>query len=150
MAFEKWKEVAGRKYDRPYVIVSSDTIVSVKGRILGKPKNKQDAKRMLNRLSGCDHYVYTAVVVGWNQANRPLKYLSQTKIRFRKISSSELEGYLRSHEWKDKAGAYAIQGRAQSFLDALYGSWTCVIGLPLSETISLVVQCLTHPPGKQL
>jgi len=128
------------------VIVGADTIVVIEGDILGKPRDKDDAIGMLQRLSGKSHQVMTSVTV--RQKSRIETQLVETIVRFRALTLDECDRYWLSGEPKDKAGAYGIQGLGAIFVENIEGSYSNVVGLPLAETASLLlkfgVQCL--PP----
>ncbi len=119
-------------------IVSADTVVTAAGRrILPKAEVVEEAAACLRLLSGRTHRVYTAVcVVTPKDAIR--ERLVETRIRFKRLSRDEVENYLASGEWRGKAGGYAIQGLAGTFVVKLTGSYPNVVGLPLYETISLL------------
>jgi septum formation protein len=112
-------------------ILGADTIVIVDGDVLGKPKDRADAVRMLRLLSGRGHEVTTAVslvVPGTRTETRA----STTKVYFRELTEDEIQRYVASHEPMDKAGAYAIQGGASHWTDRIEGELSNVVGLPLS------------------
>jgi septum formation protein len=122
---------------REAYIVSADTVVAVGRRILPKAEVVDEAAACLRMLSGRSHRVYTAVsVVTPKDAVR--QRLVETRLRFKRLSKDEIESYLASGEWRGKAGGYAIQGFAGSFVVKLAGSYTNVVGLPLYETVSLL------------
>ncbi len=116
--------------------LGSDTAVYCQGEVLGKPKNKDDALRMLAVLSNGWHEVYTAVAIcdGRGTASR----LVCSQVQFREVSQGECEAYWHTGEPQDKAGAYAIQGKAAVFVEVLKGSYSAVMGLPLYETAALL------------
>lgn len=111
------------------IVIAADTIVVVDGRILGKPKNAEDAVRMLELLSGRGHTVMTGVTV-LRGAQIQSRVVS-TQITFRRLTRREIEAYVSSGEPMDKAGAYGIQGRASIFVEHLEGDYFCVMGLPV-------------------
>jgi septum formation protein len=118
-------------------IIAADTVVSVGRRIMPKAEMLDEAAQCLRLLSGRSHRVYTAVcVVTPKETFR--QRLVQTRVRFKRLSREDLEGYLASGEWRGKAGAYAIQGLAGSFVVKIVGSYTNVVGLPLQETVALL------------
>ena len=117
-------------------LLVADTIVGFKGRIFGKPENPAHAKEILTALSGQTHQVLTAVVV--TSQGKIKECLSTSTVRFRDISQSEIESYLISSESYDKAGAYAIQGKAAVFIMEFSGSYSGVLGLPLFEAAQLL------------
>jgi septum formation protein len=122
--------------DDAYVL-SADTIVAVGRRILPKAEVVEEAAACLRLLSGRTHRVYTAIcLVTPRDAVR--ERLVETRLRFKRLSRAELESYLASGEWRGKAGGYAIQGLAGTFVVKLVGSYTAVVGLPLYETVLLL------------
>ncbi len=117
--------------------LAADTVVGVGRRILGKPENANDARAMLNLLSGRAHRVYTGIAL--HQPDGTLTHrLVEARIKFKRLTPGEIEGYIRSDEWQGKAGAYGIQGLAGVFVLSLNGSYSAVVGLPLYETASLL------------
>ncbi|AHC80990.1 MULTISPECIES: Maf family protein [Pseudomonas] len=122
----------------PAVVLGADTAVVLDGRILGKPENREDALAMLADLSGREHQVLTAVALSDGQRVHSLCVTS--KVRFRAISAEEAQRYWASGEPADKAGGYAIQGLGAVFVTGLSGSYSAVVGLPLSETAELLGQ----------
>jgi septum formation protein len=118
-------------------VIAADTVVSVGRRILPKCEMAEDAGACLRLLSGRNHRVFTAVtLVTPKGAER--RRLADTRVRFKRLSSAEIEAYLASGEWRGKAGGYAIQGLAGAFVTKLVGSYTGVVGLPLNETAQLL------------
>jgi septum formation protein len=113
-------------------------VVAVGRRILPKAETMEEASNALNLLSGRSHKVFTSVCL-INENGQARRRLVETRVRFKRLSSVETEAYLASAEWRDKAGGYAIQGIAGSFVVKLQGSFTAVVGLPLNETVSLLV-----------
>ncbi|WP_426809566.1 Maf family protein [Pseudomonas sp. WOUb67] len=120
----------------PAVVLGADTAVVLDGRILGKPENREDALAMLADLSGREHQVLTAVALSDGLRTQSLCVTSQ--VRFRVISADEAQRYWASGEPSDKAGGYAIQGLGAVFVTGLSGSYSAVVGLPLSETAELL------------
>ena len=137
LAQEKALDVAARSPAHSLVL-GADTAVVVDGDILGKPTDAEDASRMLRMLSGRSHQVLTGVCLV--QAPGEIKALehSSTVVWFRELSDDEIRDYVSSGEPMDKAGAYAIQGLGAVFVAALSGSYSGVVGLPLSETAALL------------
>ena len=118
-------------------IVAADTAVAVGRRILPKAELLDEAAQCLRLLSGRNHRVYSGVcVVTPKEAFR--QRLVETRVRFKRLSQEDLEAYLASGEWRGKAGGYAIQGLAGSFVVKIVGSYTNVVGLPLYETAALL------------
>jgi septum formation protein len=132
-----WQRVEQRRLRR-LPVLAADTTVCVDDRILGKPSDRAEAERMLELLSGREHRVLSAVGLQFDQ--RFELAVSESSVRFRTLTSSEIRDYVASGEPMDKAGAYAIQGRAAAFLPELRGSYTGVMGLPLYETDMLLAK----------
>lgn len=134
LAREKAEAVAAR-YPQSYVL-GADTIVVLKGEVLGKPNDQKDAVRMLRLLSGREHEVTTAVsLIGPNlvaPGTLAETRASTTKVYFREIAEAEIQQYVAGSEPMDKAGAYAIQGGASRWTDRIEGEFSNVVGLPLS------------------
>lgn len=120
-------------------VLAADTAVVVDGRILGKPNGGAEAADMLRALSGRAHEVLTGVTV--DCGGRIATRLSVSQVTFRVLSDEEIRRYVLTGEPLDKAGAYAIQGRAAAFATALNGSYSGVMGLPLCETAELLAEC---------
>jgi len=120
------------------VVLAADTVVHVGGVVLGKPEDRAQALGMLAQLSGREHEVITAVAV--RSGEHLLEAMSRTRVWFRDLSEAERIAYWDSGEPTDKAGAYAIQGRAAAFINQIEGSYSGVVGLPLFETASLLAQ----------
>lgn len=119
------------------IVLSADTVVAVGRRILPKAEMMEEASTCLRLLSGRSHRVYTAVtVLAVGGAMR--RRLVETRLRFKRLSAREIESYLASAEWRDKAGGYAIQGIAGAFVVKMQGSYSAVVGLPLNETVALL------------
>jgi septum formation protein len=118
-------------------ILGADTVVAVGRRILPKAELLDQAAQCLRLLSGRNHRVYTAICLvtpkeGFRQR------LIETRVRFKRLSAEDIEAYLASGEWRGKAGGYAVQGLAGTFIVKIVGSYTNVVGLPLYETMSLL------------
>lgn len=120
-------------------VLGSDTIVEIDGEILGKPKNSQHAKTMLQQLSGQKHTVHTSVAIVTN--DETVLATSSSQVYFKILDDDEIDCYIATGESDDKAGAYAIQGIAAQFVEKLNGSFSGVMGLPLYETVQLLKQC---------
>ncbi len=118
------------------IVIGADTAVVLEEEIFGKPVDADDALRMLCRLSGRTHQVMTGLAVA--TPDRLQSVLSVTDVRFREIDPDEARRYWQSGEPQGKAGAYAIQGRGGVFVEAIMGSYTGVVGLPVFETARLL------------
>ena len=130
-----WNRVVQRRLRR-FPVLAADTVVCVDDNILGKPADPADAARMLRLLSGREHRVLTAVALSFEARTELL--VSESRVRFSELAESEVEAYVESGEPTDKAGAYAIQGRAAAFVTELHGSYSGIMGLPLYETAQLI------------
>jgi len=115
------------------LVIGADTIVYANSQILGKPKNRQDAKRMMKLLQGTDHYVYSGVALIHPARNLKTAFSVVTTVSFSKMDDNEIEFYLTRDEWQDKAGAYGIQGAAGIYIREIHGDYYNVMGLPLQE-----------------
>lgn len=120
------------------VVLGSDTEVILDGAVFGKPTDADDATSMLRRLAGRTHDVVTAVSVV--SAGREAQAVCVSQVTFGAMSDADIATYLACGEWQGKAGAYAIQGRAQAYISHLSGSYSGVMGLPLFETVPLLRQ----------
>jgi len=118
-------------------VLAADTAVVLDGKILGKPADRQDAESMLHQLSGRTHEVLTAIALRTAAGLR--SRMSRSEVTFRAIAAGEAQAYWETGEPRDKAGAYAIQGRAAIFIADLRGSFSGVMGLPLFETAELLI-----------
>ena len=118
------------------IVLAADTAVVLEQELFGKPRDRQDALVMLDRLSGREHCVLTAVAVHFRDQVRVV--VSESLVEFRNITSAEAEAYWDTGEPSDKAGAYAIQGLGAIFVKHLHGSYSGVMGLPLFETAGLL------------
>jgi septum formation protein len=118
-------------------ILAADTVVAVGRRILPKAELVDEASNCLQLLSGRSHRVYSGVCL-ISPEGKLRQRLVETRIRFKRLGREELESYLASGEWRGKAGGYAVQGLAGTFVVKLVGSYTNVVGLPLYETVGLL------------
>lgn len=130
------KAVAGAALYPDTVVLGADTtVLAPEGDILGKPDDAAQAAWMLARLQGRTHQVLTAVALA---GRYPAAVLVTSAVSFAPLTAAQIEAYVATHEWQDKAGGYAIQGLAASFVTKLHGSYTGVVGLPLYETAQLL------------
>lgn len=135
-ARDKGREVAARH--PADIVLSADTIVVVGGVLLGKPRDRRDGRRMLELLSGREHLVHTAVCLLRGRDGYRDEALVTTRVRFRKLTGPEIAGYLRTGESDDKAGAYAAQGAGNLLIERIAGSYTNVVGLPMTHVLSML------------
>lgn len=132
-----WQQVQRRVLPL-HPVLAADTEVALDGAIFGKPADAADAVRMLTRLAGRTHQVLTAVALRWQE--ELLVEVSRTEVTFRALTAQDIERYVATGEPFDKAGAYAIQGRAAAFTSRIEGSYSGVMGLPLYETAELLAR----------
>jgi septum formation protein len=119
-------------------VLAADTAVAYGRNIFGKPESVEQAHSTLLRLSGRSHHVYTGLCL-ITPDDRVRMKIVDTRVRFKRLSRDEIEAYLASREWRGKAGGYAIQGLAGCFVQKLVGSYTNVVGLPLTEVVNMLV-----------
>ncbi len=111
------------------IVLAADTVVAKDGEILGKPKDKADAKRMLTALSGSEHHVFTGVTL--TNGEKTVTAHMKTAVHMRPLSEAEIDAYIETGEPMDKAGAYGIQSRASLFVQSIDGDYANVVGLPV-------------------
>jgi septum formation protein len=116
-------------------VLAADTVVDLDGTALGKPYDLPDAARMLESLSGREHVVHTAFALAVPRVEQWVQERSSTRVRFYRLEASEIADYLATGEPLDKAGAYGIQGRAASLVEAIEGDFYTVMGLPLARVV---------------
>lgn len=121
-------------------VLGADTIVVIDGQVLGKPKDRADARQMLRLLSGREHDVYTGFTVIKKTASVLCRKVVRSTVVFREITEDELEWYVNSDEPYDKAGGYAVQEKGGLFAYRIRGSYSNVIGLPVSEVFEVLKQ----------
>jgi septum formation protein len=136
VALDKARAAAATCRKSGTVVIAADTVVVAGGQVLGKPDDDADARRMLKRLSGDVHSVFTAVVL--HRDGRQVTDVIESRVHLLPLSDGEIDWYIRSGEPEGKAGAYAIQGRAARFIDWMEGSWSNVVGLPVATVHRLL------------
>ena len=134
VAAQKCRPVAARRPGD--CVIGADTVVSVDGDILGKPRDREDAKNMLRRLSGREHTVYTGVCISAH--GKETVFSEATKVKFFELTDKEIADYVLSGEPMDKAGAYGVQSRGALFVERIDGDFFNVMGLPV-EQLGLVL-----------
>jgi septum formation protein len=135
LAAAKAEAAAARQPDA--FVLAADTLVALGRRVLPKAETEEEVRRCLVLLSGRAHKVLTGVAVAAPGGRRAAR-LVETRVRFKRLTAAEVDGYLRSGEGLGKAGGYGVQGRAGGFVMALQGSYSAVVGLPLYETANLL------------
>jgi septum formation protein len=133
-----WQRVVMRRGLQRKPVLTADTTVALAGEILGKPTDKEDARRILTILSGTQHRVLTAVAIAYEE--RCEMVVSESLVTFCPMPAERLAAYVETGEPFDKAGAYAIQGRAGAFIERIEGSYSGIMGLPLFETVQLLAK----------
>ncbi len=141
VAREKCMEVASRVSHS--VILSADTVVAIGNEILGKPADENEAVGMLRKLSGRDHWVYTAVCIVNQAKNETVEGLDRTRVWFKTLTEEQILDYVRRENVFDKAGAYAIQGYAGVYIPKIEGNYFNVMGLPLPLVHELLWRTLS-------
>ena len=134
LAREKASVVATREPD--VVTIGADTIVVINRKVLGKPRDTDDARRMLAMLSGREHTVITAVAVARGRKLRSA--IEEVKVKFRRLREDEIDAYIATGEPMDKAGAYGIQGFGATIVECVNGDYFAVMGLPLARVVMLL------------
>ena len=133
IALEKNKAVKKKKIE---IVLTADTVVALGRRILQKPNDEEEALYFLNLLSGRRHKVYTSICIFYKE-----KYYQKnvkTTLKMKRLSDDEKKCYLLTDEWKGKAGGYSIQGAASYFFPFISGSYSNIVGLPLTETVGML------------
>lgn len=118
------------------IVIGADTIVVVDGEILGKPGDREEASSMLRKLSGKEHLVYTAFSIVGPENEILHSEIVGTRVRVKSLAASEIEGYIKTGEPMDKAGAYGIQGLGSFIVTGIEGSYSNVVGLPVEELLA--------------
>jgi septum formation protein len=119
-----------------FVVIGADTIVVLEGEILGKPGDRDEASSMLRKLSGKEHHVYTAFSILKPKNEVLHSEVVDTRVRVKPLAASEIEGYIKTGEPMDKAGAYGIQGIGSFIVSGIEGSYSNVVGLPVTELLA--------------
>lgn len=123
----------------PAIVIAADTVVTLEGRIFGKPRSADDARHMLEKLSGRTHAVLTGVTLIRLPDAERRSFVESTQVHFTQLSAEEISRYLSTEEPHDKAGAYAIQGRAGRYIPRIEGDYFNVVGLPLARVTQALV-----------
>lgn len=134
IALEKNRVVKKKQSE---IVLTADTVVALGRRIIQKPFNKEEALFFLNLLSGRRHKVHTSVCIFSNKKFYQKNVI--TTLKMKRLSEDEKKSYLMSDEWKGKAGGYSIQGAASYFFPSISGSYSNVVGLPLTETVGMLI-----------
>jgi septum formation protein len=147
LALRKAAEVATRVGEG--LVLGADTIVECDGRLLGKPRDRDEARRFLRLLSGRSHLVVTALALVEAGGGRTVTGQEVTEVCVRPLMAEEIDAYIGTDEPLDKAGGYAIQGAGGAFIEGIKGSFTNVVGLPLGRLRTLLLRFGIDPLGRQ-
>lgn len=128
-----------KKCNKNQIIIAADTVV-YKDEILGKPKDNDDAFRMLKILNNNVHYVFTGVAIIEANTYNKITFFDKTIVKFNKLSDNQILDYINNNEVLDKAGAYAIQDVGNTFIDSIKGDYYNVVGLPINKVISILLK----------
>ena len=134
LSFMKAQDVA-EGIEGPAIVIGADTVVAYDGKILGKPKDKEDAVRMISSFAGDEHFVYTGVCILIKEADgsvREISFAEGTKVFVYGMTEQEILNYVESKEPMDKAGAYAIQGRFAPYIKEIEGDYYNIVGFPIA------------------
>jgi septum formation protein len=142
------KAIAAMETEPDTLVIAADTLVTIGGRILGKPVDSRDAAEMLGMLRGCVHEVVTGVCIAWK--GKLYSACERTKVRFDSMTDEDIKQYISTGEPLDKAGAYGIQGRAGVFISRIEGCYYNVMGLPLATLRKLLEQALGSDGFREL
>jgi len=141
---EKKASATAEEAGRDAVILGADTVVVLEDKVLGKPKDKEDAKEMLRLLSGKSHYVYTGFCIIDNESDNRIIDYAKTLVRFNDMTDKEISDYVETEEPMDKAGAYGIQGYGGKYISGIEGDYFCVMGFPMSKIYNALksIECI--------
>lgn len=128
-AIGKAKAVA--RHNAQAVVIGSDTMISIDGEKIGKPRHLADARRMLRALAGRVHHIFTSVAIIDGSGGPGLRLIEKVMVKMRDVSDAEVDGYLAYNESLDKAGAYSIQGEGRHLIEFIEGDYLAAVGLPL-------------------
>jgi septum formation protein len=128
------KAEAASGFSQDAIVLAADTLVTIDGHLLGKPADLEDAVRMLSRLSGRSHEVWTGVRIVRAADRNTRSFAEMSRVYFRELDESAIRNYLRKIDPLDKAGAYAAQGHGAEIIERVEGSFSNVVGLPMEKT----------------
>ena len=138
LAEKKILSILESKKERNDYLIAADTVVIFKGRVMGKPSDRNEAFRFLKQMQGKTHLVVTGLSFYSPKTNYIEKTFAKTKVTFRKLSDGEINWYLGTDEWKDAAGGYKIQEKGAFLVKKICGSYSNVVGLPISELYDIL------------
>lgn len=123
-------------------VLGADTSVAVDGDVLGKPAGEAEARAFLERLSGREHVVWSGIAL--TEEGTQQTAVASARVRFRDLDRRDVDWYLSTGEWRDRAGGYAIQGRGAALVEAIQGDYNCVVGLPVAALVRLAPSLVVH------
>lgn len=129
-----------RNLDGDSVVIGADTIVVIEGEILGKPRDEKEAMTMLEKISGREHRVITGFSIVKPRAEVLYKRFTESRVKIKPLAPWEIEGYIKTGEPMDKAGAYGVQGIGAFMIEEIHGSYTNVVGLPIAQVIEVLTR----------
>ncbi len=129
-----------RSLDSDSVVIGADTIVVIGGEILGKPKDEEEATIMLEKIAGREHRVITGFSIVKPEAEILYRNLVESRVKIKTLAPCEIEGYIKTGEPMDKAGAYGAQGIGAFMIEEIHGSYTNVVGLPIAQVIDVLTR----------
>lgn len=133
LSAQKAEDVAAGYQGQDVVVIGADTVVTVDGQILGKPKDRADAVRMITMLAGRSHQVYTGVTLVAGRTGKRVTFAEETDVLVYPMTKAQIERYVDTGEPMDKAGAYGIQGYFAAYVQGIRGDYTNVVGLPVGR-----------------
>lgn len=146
-AYEKAHAVAARHANEEAVVLGADTVVAVDSEVFGKPMDEVDARRMLLRLSGRVHRVWTGYAIMDCVSGKERKAVVSANVRFHDLTRNDIDRYVESGEPFDKAGGYGVQGRGALLVSSIIGDFYAVVGLPISSVARDLREFGIHPQG---
>lgn len=138
LSIDKMNEVKKNNPEDKWII-TADTFISYKGQILGKPLDREDAYKMISMLSGSEHEVLTGVTIFSKEIDKTISEVDSTTVKFKKLSTDQIERYLDMNQWQDAAGAYKIQELGEILIEYINGSFSSVMGLPISRIYGMLL-----------
>lgn len=151
LSYQKAVDICGQLSDsikEDFVVIGADTIVSIWGEVMGKPKDKEDACNMLSKLQGKSHQVYTGVTLAWKYKDTPAMFHTFhecSDVTVYPMTEEEIKSYVNSGEPMDKAGAYAVQGKFAAYIQGICGDYNNIVGLPIGRVYQEMKQRNLYP-----
>jgi len=137
-AYIKAKDIASRKESENSIIIAGDTVVVIDNKILGKPKTKEQARKMIESMSGKTHQVITGLAMIDTEKGKCIKDFEKTDVTFRKLTKHDVDVYIKTGDYMDAAGAYKIQKHAAALIERIEGCYSAVVGFPVTKAIEML------------